>query len=70
MKKKTYRILTMIPFAKPVMMLLGKSEFMYCSPGLADGTFEPIFEYAQKHPDIVITEKLGHKILSQAAKQK
>jgi hypothetical protein len=43
--------------------LTGNSEFMLCSPGLADGTFGPIVEYAKKHPDEVITERLGKKLL-------
>lgn len=70
MKRKTYRLLTMIPFVKPAMMVLGANEFMFCAPGLADGSFDPIFEYARKHPDNVITQKLGNQILAQAIKQK
>lgn len=63
MKKKTYRLLKCIPFATAILRLTGNSEFMLCSPGLADGTFGPIVEYAQKHPDEVITERLGKKLL-------
>lgn len=64
MKKKTYQLLKCLPFATTILHLTGNSEFMFCSPGLADGVFDPIKQYAKKHPDEIITERLGKKLLS------
>ena len=63
MKKKTYRILKMLPFGKVVLHLTGNGKFIFCSPGIAEGIYQPIFEYAKEHSDEVITQKLGDEIL-------
>lgn len=63
MKKKTYRILKKLPLGEVILRLTGNGEFMLCSPGISEGVFQSIFEYANAHPDEVITEKLGRKLL-------
>lgn len=63
MKKSTYRILQKIPVVNLVVFALGYKELMFCTPMLFDESTKLIMEYAKKHPDVLITEKLGSEIL-------
>ena len=63
MKKKTYSILSKLPLVNLVVDLVCK-PVMFCSPGMVDGAFDDLVEYARKHPDVLITEKVAKEIRS------
>lgn len=63
MKKKTYSILSKLPLVNLVADLVCK-PIMFCSPGMANGAFDDLVEYARKHPDVIITEKIAKEIRS------
>lgn len=66
MKKKTYTIISHIPVLGPVVRLICEPQM--CSPGMADGVYDPVREYAKLHPDIQITKGLVQKILRESRK--
>ncbi len=63
MKKKTYSILSKLPLVSLVVDFVCK-PVMFCSPGMADGAFDDLAEYARKNPDILITKKIAEEIRS------
>ncbi len=61
MKKKTYRILSTIPFVNIIISLICK-PVMFCSPGISDGAYDDLLSYMKDNPDILMTETLAKKI--------
>lgn len=61
MKKKTYKILSKIPIINALTDIIVK-PVLFCSPGIADGIYDDLFEYMKKHPDILMTDKLAKTI--------
>lgn len=61
MKKKTYTVLSKIPLVGLVARAVCK-PVMFCSPGLSDGVYDDLMAYMQKHPDVLMTEKLAKEI--------
>ena len=67
MKTKTYNILRKIPIAGSIAQFICQ-PYKFCSPGMDDGVYEPLFKYMKEHPDILMTEELAKEILSKYTK--
>jgi hypothetical protein len=63
MKKRTYNILTVIPFMKYLLSAAGIEEFKLCSQACIDFKIDKIREFEFKNPDVLITPKVAMKIL-------
>lgn len=64
MKKKTYNILSRIPFIGTYINYVVCDPTFNCSPFLASESADVLREWALKHPDEVITRKIGREILT------
>lgn len=63
MKKKTYDVLSKIPVVN-VIAYLSCKPILFCSQMLDDGEIPKLLEeYAKKHPDELITEKVLKEIM-------
>lgn len=64
MKKKAYNILSRIPFISTYVNYVVCDPTFTCSPFLESESADVLREWALKHPDEVITRKIGHEILA------
>lgn len=61
MKKSTYNTLSKIPIVGTIAQIIC-SPILFSSQGIADGTYDYLRDFAKKHPDILITDKLAKDI--------
>ena len=64
MKKNTHDLISRLPLGKAVLFALGQDKMLMCSSFMETEGYAKIMNFAKEHPDVVITRKLGTKILN------
>ena len=64
MKKNTHDLISRLPFGKAFLFALGQDKMLMCSSFMETEGYTKIMKFAKTHPDVVITRKLGEKILN------
>lgn len=64
MKKSTHDLISRFPLGKTFLLITGQDKMLMCSSFMETEGYTKIMNFAKAHPDVVVTRKLGEKILS------
>lgn len=63
MKKKTYKVLSAVPFVGSIVTVLC-DPLLSCSPAMDDGLPEQVTDFMEAHPDTFVTKRLLKEIMA------